>query len=131
MFRNYLLTAIRHFTRHKGFALINILCLSIGIVFSLVIIVYVHGERTVNSKLRNAQSQCVLTWHWKNEPTPIEFASFGGMPKALRQEYPNLVAGYFRYNPVTNTVSGNNRHFKEDVAIGDTSLVSMLDFPLL
>ena len=38
---------------------------------------------------------------------------------------------YYRYNPVTNVVSAGDKHFKEDIAICDTTLVTMYSFPLL
>lgn len=131
MFRNYLLTAVRHLTRHKGFALINILCLSVGIVFSLVITIYVQQEKTINNHLRHAQNQCILKCSWKGQPAPLEFTSFWPLAKALREEYPELVAGYYRYMPYSGIVSANKRIFKEAIAVGDTSLVSMYDFPVL
>lgn len=131
MFRNYLLTALRHLSRHKLFTLINVFCLSIGIVFSLAIIIYVNQQRSVNSQLRHIKNQYLLKVNWKSGVTSLDFVTFGPLAKVLREEYPGLVAGYYRYNPVTNTVSANNRYFKENIAIGDTTLVSLYDFDVL
>src|SRR5678815_3304654 len=36
-----------------------------------------------------------------------------------------------RYNPVTNVVSGGDKYFKEDIAIGDTGFISMYGFSVL
>lgn len=52
------------------------------------------------------------------------------LAKALKEEYPELVQNYFRYDPVTTIVSAGMNHFKENIAIGDTTLVSMYGFPL-
>ncbi len=51
--------------------------------------------------------------------------------KTLKEEYPGLVENYFRYCPVTNVVSAGENHFREDIAICDTTLVTMFDFNLL
>ncbi len=44
MLKNYIITAIRNFRRHKVFSLINVLGLSIGISAALVIFLIVHHE---------------------------------------------------------------------------------------
>ena len=41
MLKNYFKIAVRHLTTHKLFSLINILCLAIGITFSMIIGVYI------------------------------------------------------------------------------------------
>ncbi|MFC1492944.1 ABC transporter permease, partial [candidate division KSB1 bacterium] len=44
MYRNYLKTAFRNITRHKGYSLINILGLAIGIACCVLILLYVQFE---------------------------------------------------------------------------------------
>ena len=61
----------------------------------------------------------------------LDITTFGPLPKALREEYPGLVARYYRYNPVTNVVSAGEKFFKEDISICDTSFISMYGFPLV
>ncbi len=46
MFRNYLITAIRSIIRQKGFSLINILGLAIGLACALMILLWVQDELT-------------------------------------------------------------------------------------
>ena len=55
----------------------------------------------------------------------------GFLSKALKEEYPNLIKNYYRYNPVANVVSAGDRYFKENIAIGDTAFVSMYGLPVL
>ena len=45
MFRNYFKTAIRNLLRYKGFATINILSLTIGIIGCLIIGLFVWDEK--------------------------------------------------------------------------------------
>jgi putative ABC transport system permease protein len=44
MFKNYLKTAVRNLLRYKGFSLINIMSLSIGLIGCLVIGLFVWDE---------------------------------------------------------------------------------------
>ena len=131
MLRNYFIIAFRHFTKHKLFSAINILCLSIGITFSLIIGIYVLDQKKVNSELRHADRQYYIKTNWKEKDLGSEIVSIAMWGKGIKEEYPDLVANYYRCNPVTNVVSAGEKHFKESIAIGDTTLVSMYGFPLL
>jgi len=131
MLKNYILVAIRQFTRHKVFSALNIFCLAIGISFCLLVGEYVLRQYAVNQDLRNIGNQYLLKSDWKIKNTGPEITTVGPVVKALKKDYPDLVANYFRFNPVTNVVSAGDRHFKEDVAISDTTLISMYGYPLL
>lgn len=131
MFKNYLVIATRHLFRHKFFSAINILCLAIGITFSLVIGVYALNQYSVNASLKNIDRQYLVKSNWKVKEMGLDITTLGPLPKALKEEYPSLVANYYRYNPVTNVVSAGDKHFKEDIAIGDTTLISMYGFTVL
>ncbi|MBO9658522.1 MAG: ABC transporter permease [Chitinophagaceae bacterium] len=131
MFRNYFKIAFRNLVRRKLFSAINILGLSVGIAFSMLIGVYIIEEKAVNADIRNVDRQYIVKSDWKVKEMGIDIATVGPLPKTIREEYPNLVANYYRFNPVTNVVSAGDKHFKENIAIGDTTLVSMYGFPLL
>jgi hypothetical protein len=61
----------------------------------------------------------------------IDITTLGPLAKILMEEYPGLVANYYRFDPVANIVSVNGKHFREDISIGDTSFISMYGFPIL
>ena len=46
MFRNYLVVALRNLWRHRGYSLINIFGLAIGLASSIFILLYVVNELT-------------------------------------------------------------------------------------
>ena len=131
MLKNFILVALRQFSRHKMFSALNVFCLATGISFCLLIGQYILHENSVNRNLRNSDRQFFLTSDWKIKNTGPEITGIGALPKALKISYPGLVANYYRFNPVTNVVSAGDRHFREDVAIGDTSLVTQYGYPLL
>jgi len=131
MIRNYMLIALRQLGRHKLFSALNIFCLAIGICFCILIGQYVLHERAVNGGLRNIHQQYFITSNWKVKNTGPDITTVGPLAKALKQKFPDLVSNYYRFNPVANVISAGDRHFKEDISIGDTSLVSMYGYPLL
>ena len=49
MFKNYLTTAWRNLAKNRAFSIINILGLTLGLTCSLLIILWVHDERSIDS----------------------------------------------------------------------------------
>ena len=131
MLKNYFTIAVRHLLRHKFFSAINILCLAIGITFSLIIGIYVLGQYNINASLKNVNNQYIVKSNWKVKEMGLDITTFGPLPKTLKEEYPSVIANYYRYNPVTNVVSAGDKYFKEDIAIGDTNFIAMYGFPVL
>ena len=131
MLKNYFKIAIRHLTRHKLFSVINILCLAIGITFSMTIGIYILNQEAVNSRLKNIENQYIIKSKWKTKDMGLDITTLGPLAKTLKTEYPGLVADYYRFNPVTNVVSAGDKHFKENISIGDTTFVNMYGLPVL
>jgi ABC-type antimicrobial peptide transport system permease subunit len=88
-------------------------------------------QKGVNKNLKNIDRQYVIKSKWKVKNMGLPLTTMGPLAKSLKDEFPTLVANYFRWNPITNVVSAGDKHFKENMAICDTSLVSMYGFPLL
>ena len=61
----------------------------------------------------------------------LPITTIAQLAKALKEEFPALVNNYYRFNPVTNVVSAGDKHFKQNISICDTSLVSMYGFKLI
>lgn len=117
--------------KYKMFSIINILCLAIGITFTMLIGDYILHEKQVNAGIRNVDRQYLIKSNWKVKEMGLDVTTLGPLPQTLRNEYPSLVANYYRYNPVTNVVSSGDKHFKENIAIGDTTVVSMYGLEVL
>ena len=131
MISNYLKIAWRNLWRNKGFSAINILCLSIGLTFAMLIGVYVLNQADVNAGIKNIGSQYVITSKWKQENLGSPITTLGPLAKTIKDEYPGLVENYCRFDPVVNIVSVGDKHFRTQISVGDTTLVSMYGFPLL
>jgi ABC-type antimicrobial peptide transport system permease subunit len=53
------------------------------------------------------------------------------MPKALKDEYPNLIANYYHWDGVSSTVSKGDKHFRESLQVGDSTFLTTYGFKLL
>lgn len=131
MIRNYYTTAIRNIGRNKGHSAIHIIGLSTGIAFFLLIAAYGWSEWKVNRGLRHADRQYILSSVWKDPNMGYPIATLGPLAKALKENYPTLVANYYRFDGIYAIVSSGDKNFRENVQIGDSTLLSMYGFSLL
>jgi len=131
MIINYCKVAWRNIVKYKFNSLLNIIGLSVGITFAMLIAAYVWMELRVNSELKNAGNQYIIQSKWKDPEMGIPFTTIGALPKALRENYPGLVADFYRFDGLTCIVSSGNTVFEENVALGDSTLLQMYGFRLL
>jgi putative ABC transport system permease protein len=131
MFANYCKTAFRTIARSRAYSFINIIGLSTGMAFTLVIAAYCRGEWQVNRQLRNADRQYILLSDWKDPNMGYRLATLAPLAKALKENYPTLVANYYRFDVVGAIVTVDGRSFREGLQMGDSTLLSMYGFPLI
>src|ERR1051325_9575466 len=105
MIKNYFKIAWRNISRYRFYSIVNILGLFAGISFSLLISAYLWSELQVNRHLKNSNQQYILTTISKDPNVGYELATFGPLAKRLKEDYPNLVANYYRYDGVTSIIS--------------------------
>jgi putative ABC transport system permease protein len=91
MFKNYFKTAIRNLFRYKGFAIINISSLTIGIIGCMVIGLFVWDEWQYDKKIPGGENVYRIYEQRKNNdvitygaPVPPAYASF------LQRTYPEV-----------------------------------------
>lgn len=131
MLRNHLKIAWRHLLKAKFHSAINVLGLSIGIGFMMLMSAYVWSEARINKKLRHAGEQYIIQSNWKNPDMGLDLTTVGPLAKALKEQYPHLVADYYRWDGVTSTVSKGDKISREGIQIGDSTLLTMYGFNLL
>ena len=131
MFRNYFKIAWRNIVKSRFYAAVNITGLSAGLLFAMLIGVYVWNELQVNHQLRHAKNQYFLTSIWKDPNIGQDITTVGPLAKRLKEDYPGLVANYYRWDGITSVVSKGDKHFRENIQLGDSTLFSMYGFPLL
>jgi putative ABC transport system permease protein len=131
MLHNYFIIAWRNIIKHKLFSLINIFGLSIGIAFTLLIASYVWHEVNINSDLKNAENQYIIQSKWRDPNMGYPLTALAPMPKALKDEYPTLVANYYHWDGVSSNVSKGDKHFRESLQVGDSTFLTTYGFKLL
>jgi len=131
MLKNYFKIAWRNIIKNRFYALVNIIGLSTGIAFTLLISAYVWGDLQVNHQLKNADHQYILQSKWKDPNMGFELSTLAELPKALKTEYPNLVANYYHWDGITSNISKGDKHFREHIQLGDSTFLNMYGFSLL
>jgi len=131
MIKNYFKIAWRNIVKNRIYSMVNILGLSAGIAFTLIIAAYGWSELQVNRNLKNADNQYIIQSKWKDPNQGYEIATLGPLAKALRENYPDLVANYYRYDGITSNVSKGDKSFREGLQVCDSTILNMYGFSLL
>ncbi|WP_018629408.1 ABC transporter permease [Niabella aurantiaca] len=131
MIRNYIKIAWRNIRKHPLHSGVNIIGLFAGILFFFLIGAYVWGELQVNRGLKNVKDQYILTSVWKDPNMGYDLATLGPLAKRLKQDYPQLVKNYYRYDGISSIVVKGDKRLKEEVQLGDSTLLTMYGFKTL
>src|SRR5215213_1543804 len=93
MFRNYLKTAWRNLTRHKGFTLINVFGLTIGLTGCMVIGLFVWDELQFDKHIPGGEHVYLIYEERKNDNAITYGASVPPMYATfLKSQYPEVDA---------------------------------------
>ncbi len=130
MLRNYIKIAWRNIVKNPFYSSVNIIGLSAGIAFTILIAAYVWSELQVNSQLKNADRQYIIQSKWKDPNMGLDLTSFGPLAKEMKLRYPNLIANYYRWDGVTSNVSKGDKAFREGIQICDSTMLNMYGFKL-
>ncbi len=132
MLRNYLKIAIRNLLKRKFHTVLNSIGLATGLTFALLVGSFVWSELQVNSKLKNADNQYIIRSKWKQPGLGYEDVTVAPLGKKLKEEYPGLVANYYRFDALTIAVSNGDTHFVREPALaGDSTMIAMYGFSML
>jgi putative ABC transport system permease protein len=131
MFKNFFKVAWRNIIKSRFYSVINIIGLSTGIAFTLLIAAYVWKELQVDKNLLHVNQQYIIQSKWKDPNEGFDMATLGPLAKALKENYPDLVANYYRYDGITSNVSKGDKSFRENLQIGDSTMLNMFGFTLL
>ncbi|MFC1492980.1 ABC transporter permease [candidate division KSB1 bacterium] len=137
MLKNYIKTAVRNIIRNKIFSTINIAGLSIGILSSILITLYVIDELSYDSFFSNADRIYRLAYETEaSVGQRNHYPSIGGgVGEQLKIDFPEIVSVVRIFK---NTAGGttwlvkDNERFREDnFFFADSSLFDVLDYEFL
>ncbi|WP_142685933.1 ABC transporter permease [Chitinophaga polysaccharea] len=136
MFGNYFKVAWRNLIRNKAFSVINILGLTIGLACSLLIVLWVWDERSIDN-FHEQGSRLYLVYERQFVDKEI-FASYktpGMLANEMKRTIPEIAyASNFSWiddNPDRLTFEGNNKVAKFDACYADSDYFKMMSYPLL
>ncbi len=130
MIKSYFTLLIRSLLRRKFYSAINMLCLTVGFTFALLIGMFIHGERQVNQRLTDADRLYLVESKAKSSDDRDFFARYRLVRQCVEQ-YPNLFESYYRFLDRSITISKGDKHFRIQSMIGDESLLTMFGFPVI
>ena len=139
MFKHYLIVATRNITRNKGYSVINVLGLAVGMGVCLLILQFIYFESSYDHFHPDAQNTYRITQRPVRNGETIRLDifhtyAFGEKVKETIPEVRNTV----RIHPVpqdgivviTNPID-SRRFFENGVWYVDSTFFQMFDFPLL
>ena len=135
MLKNYLLTTLRSISKRKGFTILNILGLSIGLAASLLILQYVKDELSYDDFHEHGQQIYRVQYdQYRDRDLIFQCASvFNKVGPALKADYPeveNFCRLYLRYGG--GVIRYEDTSIKEDnIFNADQSFFEMFSYPLV
>lgn len=133
MIKNYLRVALRNLWRHRGFSLINIIGLSVGMAAFFLIFLYVCFELSYDSfhskadrlyRIVSDVKTSTETFHYNAPPAPAS----AGMPDYL-PEVQSVMRIILGGNWMV--IRGDRAFELDDVAMADSNFFGVFDFPIL
>jgi putative ABC transport system permease protein len=132
MLQNYFKTALRSLWKQRGFSSINLIGLALGMACSLLILLWVQDERSVDAFRRhgdqlyyvyekNYMGGKLQTWYWTQGPLAEE----------LKKEIPEVEAATPMSWSSVNSFAVGTKILKEDGFAAGADYFSMFSYPLL
>ena len=134
MFNNYLTIVIRLLLRYKGYSLINVLGLAIGIAGCVLIVLYVHDELSYDQYHQNKDRIYRLAVSETSEGRlDVSAKSPAAWGPVLAQEYPEIEAITRIRPPASRWLIryGEKRFYEEYFVFADSTVFEVFTIPLV
>lgn len=122
---------LRSMFNQKFYSAINILCLTVGISFAMLIGIFVAGELRVNQSLKDVDQLFLVQNKVRGNVSSIEWFTPGPLTKQAAESQPGSFENSYRFWDRNITVSKDDMHFRIQGMIGDSSFLTIFGFPVL
>jgi len=131
MFRNYLKTALRNIKRHKGYSLINIVGLAVGMACCILILLWVQDELSFDRFHENADGiyRVLQDINFADHSTTWAITQ-GPLGPSLKEDFPEIINAT-RITGRGLRLTYNDKSYDEGVSMADGSIFEMFTFPLV
>lgn len=132
MLRNYFKIALRNLYRHKGFTLLNISGLAIGMTAGFLVLLYVSFELSYDKMHSKSDSiyRVVATIDTPSEKIEAGVTAWAVAPN-IKKEFPEIL----KYTRIVNEdftfVKEDAKFLEENIILADSSFFEIFDFELV
>jgi len=130
MIQSYFKMLFRSLLKRKFYSAINLLCLTVGITFALLMGLFIYGELQVNQSLKDVDRLYLMESETASQDTR-DFFVRSQLAIQCVEQYPNLFEGAYRFLDRNITVSKGDKHFRIQSMLGDSSLITLFGFPVI
>lgn len=130
MIQSYFKMLFRSLLKRKFYSAINLLCLTVGITFALLMGLFIYGELQVNQSLKDVDRLYLMESKAASQDTRDFFVRTRLAAQCVEQ-YPNLFEGAYRFLDRNITMSKNDKHFRIQSMLGDSSFITLFGFPVI
>jgi putative ABC transport system permease protein len=134
MFKNLLLVALRNFKRDIWYSLLNLMGLSIGITFSLLLIFYIKDEWSYDRYNEHADHIYRISSYIKELDKPMLKWTSTQVPlgPTLKQDYPEVQEAVRLIGNDRTMYKNGDLHFYEDKTFfADSNVFKVFTFPFI
>lgn len=128
MIQNYFKTALRNLVKHKGFSVINIFGLAIGMACTILILLWVRDELSYDKFLENADNTYLVLRGDKGGATAVTSKM---LASALKEELPEIEKSTnFIQLPESFKflIQNGSKGFEESVILADSNFFEIFSF---
>ena len=132
MLRNYLITALRHFTRQKVYSVINVLGLAMSTAFCFLAFLYVQHEWSYDQFHKHADQIYRLISFRKGKTGDMHMLTIlpENLGPLLKGEFPQLDRVVRIVKNENVVIRTDERRYREDVLFIDKDFFELFSFPL-
>ena len=134
MFRNYIKTAFRNIRRYKGYFLINIAGLTVGMACFILIFLWAYDELNYDTFHSHSDRLCRIILKKAGDPSDPGIPSSPYiLPKILKDDYPEIIeAARVRTRAYPSAVRyGDITFYEQSFFLTDNSFFSMFTYEFL
>ncbi|MEF8985038.1 MAG: ABC transporter permease, partial [Bacteroidales bacterium] len=133
MIKNYLKIAFRNLSKYKGYALINIFGLAIGLASAILIMLFVQDELSYDKNHAKADRIYRVGLKGKIKKDDLNTAvTCYPMASTLREEYP-MVEQATRLQPREDALIkiGSKQHMEQQMLLADSNVFDIFTMPFI
>ncbi|HEX4851910.1 MAG TPA: ABC transporter permease, partial [Puia sp.] len=132
MFRNYVKIAIRQLWKNKNFSVINILGLALGMSCSLLIILWVQDEKSVDAFHKNGNRLYrIYERNFADGKVSGGYYTPGPLAEELKRLFPEIEMSSAYLWPQNHTFSVDDKILKQNGNGADSDFFRIFSYPLL